>query len=1054
MKHGFATPRSGWGGWTLRVGLMVLLLGLPTVQAAEAPAPELLAPTPVATPIVHQPSWREELQLFGYHPRFVAGEVSFDTERRPYIRDASVVQTLDDAGQWIKLDFTAAVAQAYPKWNRVFHSGDFADEQVVFDTAGAAYLLVDATRSNIKQQLLLYSRDHCRTWSVHPLGEVVARLERADGHNNRTLPPAILIYSSTSPVLRILTPRKQADGALELPPPVVVTETSLLAPNHSGGGNSSASRGELVHITWPAKAPPPGVTGEGTPCYVATFDRRTQQVSAPAFVGFGGTVLDNHNTPAIALDSHGTLHVVLGAHHDCFRYTRSLTPDHVDLGWTPAEEFGVPRVRGGGSYTYVGLVCDRQDTLHVVARWAGEGYIFRLVHLHKPAGEPWAPQQTLVQPFRGNYSVWYHKLNLGEDDRLWCAYTYCGGALLPEEVAAFSKRHPQLDNSRGFLKADPAMLLSDDHGETWRLATTADLAPPALRQPDPQRSIAPLPSAPPVVQLSRLAQLGGELCSVAVNDKLVAAVLGDRLIVLELNDQGQLKELSQLPGLEPRRAEVTLYESVALIANQRQGVLVVDLHDPAQPRVTATLPMTAARQVRCRGSRALVAGAGGVQVLDLTTPTQPKLLGQIGFREAFDAAWIDDHTAYVALGNDGMVLLDLRDPAQPQRLAEFAPQQKTDTAYHLAQMDQYLLVSPGPGGVVLRVLDVTQPREPQQVSQLRQPTWGWGLRAVVAGKLALLPCANGMNVVDLSNPAAPEPIMQWAAAFRCHDLAVRGHFMLTACGDQGMHVIDFTNPRRFRYPGSYAYPHSPWATASSAGRVVVLDWPNTLRVHDAHDAQSNLPELAAQTFKGSGLGLAANRTLAAVAQGTAGVALYALDHLDQQPVVIATPTPARAVALTEEKLYVADAQRHVLVYDLTIVSAKQGPALLTTLTMPAPVLSLTVSDGRLWIATEQERVAQVLVYDLAAPGESPPVATLALPVEAWSLHAQDEAAYLACGAQGLWKLVLHEGQLKAIGQFRPELGVWGVSMIDQRLYLATASAGLQVFAAPSSAPAP
>jgi hypothetical protein len=44
-------------------------------------------------------------------------------------------------------------------------------------------------------------------------------------------------------------------------------------------------------------------------------------------IGFGGiNAEDNHNWPALAVDSQGYLHVVINGHHNPFRYVRSARP--------------------------------------------------------------------------------------------------------------------------------------------------------------------------------------------------------------------------------------------------------------------------------------------------------------------------------------------------------------------------------------------------------------------------------------------------------------------------------------------------------------------------------------------------------------------------------------------------------------------------------------------------------------------------------------------------------------------------------------------------------
>ena len=475
---------------------------------------ELAVKGPVLAPIRHEKYYRGERESFGYRPRFQPNVVTFDPENRPYVRtwgpDPSI-QTLDDEGRWIKLDFKAAIRQKYPDWDGKIATDFGYDQRVVFDHDGDAYLIAAMNLSSIGKALLLHSRDRGKTWAVYDVPwyrpEVFARLESQDGHNDLRQPPAILAGYGAA---YLIAPVKRPDGTLELPDDIhdaiCIATGAFLGSNHSGGANSLVTSGDLTHVVWGSNTPLPGQTG--TPQYAATYDRRTGKVSERVLLGFGQTLghekPDDHNMPAISLDSQGYLHVLLGAHHEQFRYTRSLQPNSTTSGWTEPVPLGVPRQAGQGSYTYISLICDQQDTLHVVGRWAGAGCglqpllatswemcCHQLVYLRKKAGQPWEEQKSLVIPFRNRYSCWYHKLSLDRKGRLFLNYIYYSQQLTPDEVTAYREKWPNEeirllpDIEPGLAGGaahytvgahDPAMLMSDDGGDTWRLALTVDLA--------------------------------------------------------------------------------------------------------------------------------------------------------------------------------------------------------------------------------------------------------------------------------------------------------------------------------------------------------------------------------------------------------------------------------------------------------------------------------------------------------------------------------------------------------------------------------------------------
>lgn len=196
------------------------------------------------------------------------------------------------------------------------------------------------------------------------------------------------------------------------------------------------------------------------------------------------------------MDSQGYLHVIINGHHNPFVYTRSLRPLDISA-WTEPE-----KVAAGTSYG--GLVCDDQDTLHCVTRHSDPGYYFRLSLHRKRAGQPWEEPVHLVRPHKPYYAVYYHKLAIDTvTQRLFLSYWSQSASIcvFRDELGAYAYIWP--DRELEFLSkpdavlpvgalnteerkyefyapkpSEPSILVSSDRGDTWRLATSEDLAPP------------------------------------------------------------------------------------------------------------------------------------------------------------------------------------------------------------------------------------------------------------------------------------------------------------------------------------------------------------------------------------------------------------------------------------------------------------------------------------------------------------------------------------------------------------------------------------------------
>ena len=635
-------------------------------------AAELLTRGPVPAPIQHQAWWRFEEALFGYRPAFTPGIACFDGQGRPYLRWEDVIQTPDDAGQWLRLPFTAAPATLFPSWDGKFMQGYFADEHVVFDDAGDAYTTVNATRSSIGRIFLLHSRDRCRTWKAYTVGLGYARLERRDGHTRLTRPPALLIHDSgMRGVLQLVLPEKRPDGTLDVSRSKVISEDSLLVSNHSGGGNSVITLGDRVIVAFPGRTPLPGKEKAGTPQYIVSYDLTTHRLSAPVLLGLGGHgPPDAHNLPVIAADSQGTLHAVLGAHHEPFLYTHSLQPGAIEDGWSEPVRIGTPKRRAAeGSYTYVGLVCDPADTLHVVGRWAGDSYTFKLAYLRKKQGQPWEANRDLVIPFKGNYHVWYHKLTLDGRGRLFLNYVCRADTKRSDEVPSFLRKWPTRPPEGSFLTQSHCLLMSDDGGDSWRLATSADLLPAAATAPEP--AVVPAPAAPAAAapeprEPHTLASLGGAFGPATAWQDFLAVGVDQRVQVLETTEPSRPRLVAQTRPFGDRVLALDCHDDALLISAWRDGLYRCSVGADGRLGQPEQLVKGEARAFLRDGNRiVLCQGSSGLWIGDLSADGVQRL-GALTTRHAYAVAR-QGNTAYVAGGHQGVAIADLADPARPRQ---------------------------------------------------------------------------------------------------------------------------------------------------------------------------------------------------------------------------------------------------------------------------------------------------------------------------------------------------------------------------------------------------
>ncbi len=109
---------------------------------------------------------------------------------------------------------------------------------------------------------------------------------------------------------------------------------------------------------------------------------------------------------------------------------------------------------------------------------------------------------------------------------------------------------------------------------------------------------------------------------------------------------------------------VTLGGHFAYVA-AASGLVVVDLDDPLNPRVAATLALPDMRASALQFRYLFVTTARGVEVVDVTKLSQPKATGVVVPLADARRIYVARTYAYVAAKGDGLVILDVKRPEHP-----------------------------------------------------------------------------------------------------------------------------------------------------------------------------------------------------------------------------------------------------------------------------------------------------------------------------------------------------------------------------------------------------
>jgi hypothetical protein len=483
---------------------------------------------PFVTIPVHEPfaGPRPTLyEVYGATPNFQVNLPGFDSLNRAYVRERTA-HVHEISGELQRMRFGAWNQEVFEEGVREalggatgdicysFAAGEYS-AQIVFDRDDRAYTVaharVCASPDPSFTLVMAYSTDFGTTWhgTVLPYATQFA-LERPHSPEALEGPPAVLLWDEFGTyrdprceisylggygALSVVKPYWQQQ-TLTYFPEVLISSEAMHISSHSGGGTMVLTSEDEVYVAWtdavedpPLDPEEPGVEDDydycparnyGSPVMMAVYDgasgmTETQRQQLPAL---SKPTNDGHNRPAIVMDTFEKIHVVVGSHNCSFQYLKASLPRSVhSLQWSAP----IPTVSGtsltcppttGGHQSYVALVRDRDDRLHLAYReFDGDdpsepdpnGYY--LVYQSKTATGSWSPRDVLVQPPHSPYSIYYHQLTIDRYGHLYLLLSYY--TYRTDTAAYYWFEDPVLG-----IYEFSTMLTSVNAGGDWQWATT------------------------------------------------------------------------------------------------------------------------------------------------------------------------------------------------------------------------------------------------------------------------------------------------------------------------------------------------------------------------------------------------------------------------------------------------------------------------------------------------------------------------------------------------------------------------------------------------------
>jgi len=301
----------------------------------------------------------------------------------------------------------------------------------------------------------------------------------------------------------------------------------------------------------------------------------------------------------------------------------------------------------------------------------------------------------------------------------------------------------------------------------------------------------------------------------------------------ETMSQPSFYEVASLP-LPGFANPIAVAGNLAFVCSSRLNA--IDISSPSNPFLLGAGANLYAScyDMALSGNFAYLANAisGGFKIIDVSNPAAPAQRGGLvtGF-QSYSVAQAGDY-AYLADWDGGLRIINITNPDSPVivKTVNFpAIVRKVTVSGNRA----YVAIGYVSGGPQLRVLDITDPINPVELGALTFPSTVTVERMRLDGSLLYLADAatsGGLRIVDVSNPATPALRSFMALPEGALDLTFVNHYVLLAGRSNGMSVVDVSNPSLPKYVGYWDTPGFAFGMAANGSIACLADGTAGLRI--------------------------------------------------------------------------------------------------------------------------------------------------------------------------------------------------------------------------------
>jgi hypothetical protein len=534
-------------------------------------------------------------------------------------------------------------------------------------------------------------------------------------------------------------------------------------------------------------------------------------------------------------------------------------------------------------------------------------------------------------------------------------------------------------------------------------------------------------------------QIGGPTRAVAVQGHYAYVGVGLRLVVLDVSDPAELREVGVTRPFPHFVEDVAVSGTLAYVAAGGAGLRVVDISNPAAPNELGALDSRGyANGIVVAGSIAYLAdGPYGLRVVDVSKPSQPVEVGSAYPMNYVYKVAVQGRVVCIAAAGAGMLIADVTDPGHPVEVGSLAT---TGYAYGVAVAGNIAYIADGWEGV--KIVNVADPAHPFLVGAYKTPGWAFGV-AVSGNRVYVADAFGGLRVLGVADPSRPVEVAHSDMPGGHAGLVVIDAFKAyVADRNFGLRVIslvDDSSPVQVGFYQPMAYADSV-AVAGNYAYVAAGNW--GFAVVDISEP-TRPTQVASLLIDGSARDIAVSGNYAYVSTIGPGAFLYIIDISDPTHPVKAGiydlhPGQGRGLDVVNGIAYIADE----LGLDLVSVADPHRPVRLAFLEIQPETAGMIADGKRAYVAAD---AGGLIIVDVSDPSHPFQLGATNTGInQAWDLAQAGNLVYIADHGGGLHVVDASDPARPAVVGFLAMPLAEGVSRAGNLAYVADGDGGLQI----------